>query len=282
MAIPAICAMRDISSCSRADGNTRMAPVDRKGTDHPSVRGDDGCGPGGSQERMPRPASRRNSHNASVSMSATVDLTCQVHGGGAGAVADADGRAIHRRHELARQIRRDTEIQRLPLSIQQVDRAIALRQDALDQGAYRPERRGQRRIGGDLLEYPALARCYCIAARLLSVMSVMLARIIRRLELGKRTNRTSQGMTCPAASQCAPLEHRRFARERALYEAARRPEGRRAVGLVRGTDLIRAAGEQGFARHLEKAAGVVVDIDEPALVDIEYHDHFGACSTRVL
>src|SRR5258707_9953013 len=32
------------------------------------------------------------------------------------------------------------------------------------------------------------------SARLRSVMSVMLARISRRLELGKRTNRTSQGI----------------------------------------------------------------------------------------
>ena len=38
--------------------------------------------------------------------------------------------------------------------------------------------------------------------RLRSVISVMLARIRRRLELGRRTKRTSQGMVWPAESQC--------------------------------------------------------------------------------
>ena len=38
--------------------------------------------------------------------------------------------------------------------------------------------------------------------RLRSVMSVMLARINRRLELGRRTKRTSQGMLRPSESQC--------------------------------------------------------------------------------
>ena len=39
------------------------------------------------------------------------------------------------------------------------------------------------------------------SARLRSVMSVMLARIRRRLELGRRTKRTSHGMVWPGASQ---------------------------------------------------------------------------------
>jgi len=38
--------------------------------------------------------------------------------------------------------------------------------------------------------------------RLRSVMSVMLARISRPLELGRRTKRTSQGMAFPKPSQC--------------------------------------------------------------------------------
>jgi hypothetical protein len=39
------------------------------------------------------------------------------------------------------------------------------------------------------------------SARLRSVMSVMLARIRRRSELGRRTKRTSQGSVCPRESQ---------------------------------------------------------------------------------
>ena len=39
------------------------------------------------------------------------------------------------------------------------------------------------------------------SARLRSVMSVMLARISRRFELGRRTKRTSQGMVWPSESQ---------------------------------------------------------------------------------
>ena len=54
-----------------------------------------------------------------------------------------------------------------------------------------------------------------------------------------------------------------------------RPKDSRAVGLLRRADLLRTAGEQGFAGHLEEAAGVVVDVDEGALVDVEHHDHFG-------
>ncbi len=140
-----------------------MAPVDRKGTHHPPVRGDDGRGPGGSQARMQRRFAPKFPQRIRLDVG-DGDLTRQVHGGGAGTVADADGRAVHRRHELARQIRRDAEIQRLPLGIQQVDRAIAPRHDALDQFADGPEGRAQRRIGGDLLEYPALARRDCIRA----------------------------------------------------------------------------------------------------------------------
>ena len=38
--------------------------------------------------------------------------------------------------------------------------------------------------------------------RLRSVMSAMLARIKRRLELGRRTKRTSHGIVWPSESQC--------------------------------------------------------------------------------
>ncbi len=114
------------------------------------------------------------------------------------------------------------------------------------------------------------------SARLRSVMSMMLARSRRRLELGRRTNRTSQGKFWPVGIAMHPLEHRHLAGQGALDVAARDAEGRRAVGLQRGTDLVRTAVEQRCAAHLEEAAGVVVDIDELADIDIEYHDHFGS------
>jgi hypothetical protein len=72
-----------------------------------------------------------------------------------------------------------------------------------------------------------------------------------------------------------PLEHRRFTRQCAFNEAARPAKGWRAVGLVRGADLVRAAGEQHLAAHLEKSARIVVDIDEFTAIDVEYDDHLG-------
>jgi hypothetical protein len=48
-----------------------LAPVDGEGADDLPVGGDDGRGPGGAQPAC-RAASRRYSHSASVSMSATV------------------------------------------------------------------------------------------------------------------------------------------------------------------------------------------------------------------
>ncbi len=250
-----------------------MAAIDRKGADDAAVRGDDGRGPSGSQGSMPCRFAPKFPERVGLDVGDR-DSARQVHGGGAGTVADADGRAVHCRHELARQIRRDAEGQRLPFVIQQVDRATAAHHDAFDQFAYRSERRGQRRVGGDFLEDPALARRDRVGALALGNVGDAGA---DQPPIGTRQAHEAHLARHDLSRGVAvrPLEHRRIARQRALYEAARRAEGRRTVGLVRGTDLVRAAGEQDLPRHLEKAACVVVDVDEPALVDVENHDHFG-------
>ncbi len=219
-------------------------------------------------------ASRRNSQSASVSMSATVTWRGKVHGGGAGTVADADRHIVHRRHELARQIRRDAEIQRLAFMIEQIDGALALRHDAFDQLANRLERRGQRGIGGDLLEHPALARRDRVRPLALGDVGDAGA---DQAAIGTRQAHEAHfagHAVCPVASQCA------HSNTGASPDKApsMKPRGRPKDGVPSAgarADLVRAAGEQGLARHLEKTAGIVVDVDEFALVDVEYHDHFG-------
>ena len=71
-----------------------------------------------------------------------------------------------------------------------------------------------------------------------------------------------------------PLEHRRLARESAVDIAARQAERRRSVGLHGRRDFLRAAREQSGPVHLEEAAGIVIDVDELAAIDVEHHDHF--------
>ena len=60
--------------------------------------------------------------------------------------------------------------------------------------------------------------------RLRSVMSVMLPRIRRRPEDGRRTSRTSQGMSWPSASRCSHSKQGASPGERAIDVAARDAE----------------------------------------------------------
>src|SRR5271167_1975908 len=73
-----------------------------------------------------------------------------------------------------------------------------------------------------------------------------------------------------------PLEHRHRACQGAFHISSSDAEGWGAVRLQCGADRLRTAVEQRLAAHLEEAAGVVVDIDEFAGIDIEYHDHLGS------
>ena len=250
-----------------------MAPVHREGAHDPPIRCKDGRRPGRPQRGMLRSVAPKFPERVRLDVGDD-DMAGQIHGGGAGTVADADRDVVHGRHELARQIRRDTDDQRLPFTIEQIDGALTLRHDALDQFANRFERRGQRDIGRDFLEHAALARGNRVRALALGDVGDAGA---DQAAVGtwQAHEPYLAGRGLPRGVAVRPFEYRRLTRQGAFDEAARTPEGRRAVGLLRRTDLVRAAGEQGLARHFEKTAGIVVDVDEFAPVDIEYHDHFG-------
>ena len=70
------------------------------------------------------------------------------------------------------------------------------------------------------------------SACLRSVMSMMLARIRLPLELGRRTKRTSLGISLPSASLCSHSKTGVSPPERRLDVPARDAERRRAVGLL--------------------------------------------------
>ena len=198
-------------------------------------------------------------------MSATVTCRVEINRGRAGAVADADGRMSIAATNARGSFGAAPKSNAWRSVIQQVDGAVALRHDALDQLADRLERRG---ISGALAAIFSKTRrspAAIASARLRSVISVMLARISRRLELGRRTKRTSHGKFWPAASQCAHSNTGASPASAPSMKPRGRPKDGVPSGWCAGTDLVRTAGEQGLAVHLEEAAGVVVDVDELAV-----------------
>ena len=122
-------------------GNAGLPAVHREGADHLAVRCHDGRGPGGPESPRARAASRRYSHRASVSMSATVTRRLKYTAAEQEPKRMPIGRIVHRLHEFARQIRRHAETQGLFVAIQQIDRAAALGHGALDQFANGLQRR---------------------------------------------------------------------------------------------------------------------------------------------
>ena len=153
-------------------------------------------------------------------------------------------------------------------------RAGALRDHALDHLAERLEHRAQRRIRRDLFEYAALAGGDGVAALAL--------RDVGDAGPDEPAVRTRQAHEAHFAGQrlsvrvaVHPLEHRRLTGERAIDVAAREAKGRPVILLMRRTHPLGAAIEQHLARHLEEAAGVVVHVDEPVEVHVEYDDDLG-------
>ena len=181
---------------------------------------------------------------------------------------------VHRRHELARQVRRHAETQGLLLVIQQADGAAALRHDALDQFADRLERRGQRRIGGDFLEYTALARRDRLRALALGDIGDAGA---DQPPIGARQAHEAHlaGQVCPVESQCTHSNTGASPASAPSMKPRDTPKDGVPSGCIGGTDFVGAAGEQRRPVHLEEAAGIVVDVDELAAIDVEHHDHFG-------
>ena len=164
--------------------------------------------------------------------------------------------------------------QHLPLLIEQIDRAKGARHDPLDHLANGFEHGGERRIRGDLLEYPALSRRNGLAALALGDIGDAGA---NQSAIGARKADEAHlaGHVVAVRVAMHPFEHRRTARQRTVDISSRHTEGGTAVGLPRRTDPFRSALEQRRPIHLEEAARVVVDVDEFALIDIEYHDDFG-------
>ncbi len=115
---------------------------------------------------------------------------------------------------------------------------------------------------------PAATSSICLR----SVMSMMLARIRLPPELGRRTKRTSLGISLPSASLCSHSNTGVSPRERGLDVPAGDAERGRAVGLLGRAHLFRADAQQVLARQLEEVGGVVVAVDEAPRFDVE-HDH---------
>ena len=173
--------------------------IDGEGSEHLPVRGEDRRGPRGAQSRVLGGLPAKLPERIGLDIGDR-HLPREIHGGGAGAEANADRRSVHGGDELARQARRHAEGEHLALAIEQADGAAAARDDALDHFADRLEHRGQRRVRRDLLEYASLARRDRIAALALGDVGDAGA-YQAAMELGRRTKRTSQGMVCPSESQ---------------------------------------------------------------------------------
>ena len=188
-------------------------------------------------------------------------LPRQIHGGGAGAETNADGRAVHGRHELARQTRRHAEVQHLALGS---NRLMAQWLPAMTRSTT-PPMASSTEVKGALAAIFSNTRRSpaAIASRALALRDVGDARAYQP-PIGARQAHEAHfaGHGLPERIAVHPLEHRCIARQRAVDVAARQTERGSAVGLPRGADLVRSAREQGLAGHLEEAACVVVDVDE--------------------
>ena len=199
------------------------------------------------------------------------DLAFQVHGGGARSVPDTHRRVIHGGDELARQAGRHAVAQHLQFRVEQIDCAAAARNDPFDDLGHGLEHARQGGIGGDFLEDPSLAGGDGIRA--LALGDVGDAGADQPPVGTRQTHETHLARKIPSIRIAVhPLEHRCLALEGAVDVAARHAERRSAELPCRG-DLLRTARQQRRPVHPEEAAGILVDVDEPAQVGVEYDDH---------
>ena len=114
------------------------------------------------------------------------------------------------------------------------------------------------------------------SVRLRSVMSVMLPRISRCVARLQPHPAHFAGNVVAERVAEHPFEHRRSRRQRALELRAIRVGRRRAVGLrAAGSARRDCSSSSTVAIHLEEAHRVLVDVDEPVLIEIDDDDDLG-------
>ncbi len=115
---------------------------------------------------------------------------------------------------------------------------------------------------------PAATSSVCLR----SVMSMMLARIRLPPELGRRTKRTSLGISLPSASLCSHSKTGVSPRSAASMCPRAMPNDGVPSACSGGLTCSGPDAQQVLARQLEEVGGIVVAVDEASRFDVE-HDH---------
>ena len=270
MAIAASAASRAHQFEVPAEGAARLPEIQRDRAEHAAIRCTDRRRPASPQPGFDR--RRAQVLPERVARDFRDDyLAVQEDRGGARTVARTDLEAPLRVQVVLRQAHAGHVVQRVGLGFVDRYRAERVRGDLL--GRFRDgfERGGQVGIARDSFEDAPIARRQQFAA--LAFGDVDDAAANETPARGRQADEADfAGNVVPECVAVQPFETRRVAGERTIDVATGDAERRRAILLQRGTDLFRTHGQQFIARHLEKAHGVFVALDEPAGIHVEHDD----------